>query len=759
MPISIGDAVLTFLGDTTQLDVALTRINNQAKSQLSPAAAEAQKLSGSINAAGQSANAAAQEFDAESEATAALKAQIAALDAEVAALKLQLDQLSPALEKTSFSMAEAKETAGLLTEAVGVKLPRGVRGFLAELPGVGAALEGAFSAVAVYFLIDAVVQATEKLTQFISDTFIYTEEMKKADAITSKMNTDLLQHSDALKKLKDDYSLLGLQGVARTSEQIALLNKQITENAAAIKQVQSAALGGDAQSQSEFNVRASQAKEFQQQLVNLEKEAAQERLAVTTQTALANIDIEKQTADSIARFKAAENKSLVDDTATANVQLLQIDSQLQIDLYNNQLIALQRKRAIDLQDPTRNKDLIAKDNHDIEDLQRDHATALEKIYASVFQGINALDTTGVGGRGNLTDQILGTDFQDKFQQAEEAATTLGVTLTGSLAENVDKARIAFDQLKESGVGSTADIYQSEIKLLQLQIQLAQQSGQGFGALVQQLLSVQSAYDKLTGTISRTQRQSHDFWQQIQVDQRNGVNAARSLTSTLGDAFNSLTAGIESAIAASILGQKSLGAALRESVSQALAAYAAQEAVKAIIYTAEGFAALAAFDYGSAANFFTAAAFAGGAAAAAGTAAHFLAPKQDSTSSSSSSTGGSVTTVSQPAQNPVQTTNLVHLYGGGVVSRRTAAVLGDSAAGGNQREAVVPLGQDDNSLNEIADRLYARQQGGQHRGVTINVYPKGNLVDMHDVVKEINSGVNTGKYRLTSSNALRLNKRG
>jgi hypothetical protein len=805
--IDIGDAILTFLADTTQLDQAITRVNAEVASKLKPSGQAVEDLGKTFAASGQSAQAAATQATAfaatttvagqkasnalqqtklqadslklalgqvgsgaaaglapGSEAIEELKAQIVTLEAEIARLELEVKTLGPAFQEAgaqaSFSMREATGSVGLLGEATGVQLPRHVRRFLAELPGVGAALESAFSAVAVYFLIEALIQGAEKLTEFISETFIFTEAMKKSDEITAKMNEDLLKHSEAIRKLKDDYALLGLSGIAKTSEQIALLNQQIKENTEGLGELQRKALGGDAQAQADFLTRTANAKELQQQLTNLEKEGALERQAEIRKAALAAVDIERDRQISIVALKAEENRSIAAAENSGVAALSAIEARHQLDLYNIQLGGLLQRQQLLKTDKTTDPSLIKQINEQIEALQRDHATALIKIYADTIAGINALGIAG-SGRSGLGDQILGTDFNDKFEQAEQAATDLGFTLSGTLAENVDKAKEAYDRLKDSGVASLSDIYRAQILVLQGQIQLAKDSGESFGPLLKQLNAIQEQYDKLTGAISRTTRQSKDFLQEIKKDQAGALNVNKSLTSTLGEAFNQLAVGIETAISAAILGQKSLGEALRESVAQALAAYAAQEAVKAIIYTAEAFAALAAFDYAAAGNFFTAAAYAGAAAAAAGTAAHFLAPQTSNTgsSSSASSTSGGQVSAQQPEQQPIQTVNTQHFASGGLITQRTLAVIGDAATGaGSQREAVIPV-DDARFMDAVAGGLAQRiGPSGNVTHITFHVEGLVSADHLHKFVKKMNQGINKGSVRLSSSNSLRVTRR-
>ena len=55
----------------------------------------------------------------------------------------------------------------MLGEEFGIRLPRHVSNFVAELPGVGEAMSAAFSATAVLFIAQALVQASDKLSNFI----------------------------------------------------------------------------------------------------------------------------------------------------------------------------------------------------------------------------------------------------------------------------------------------------------------------------------------------------------------------------------------------------------------------------------------------------------------------------------------------------------------------------------------------------------------------------------------------------------------
>ena len=794
--INIGDAVLTFLGDTSQLDQTVARLGIELPSKLRSSNDVVDALGKNFTTAGTAASAAADRITSKmapatasvgnlgkelsSTSTSAIEAGAgiakmgdgslqAAGDVEQLSVEMAVatsgakelgDVMTLSGEKARFSMYEARGEAQLLGEAIGVQLPRHVNSFLAELPGVGKALSAAFEATAVFFLIEALIEGSKKLSEFIADTFIFTEAMKKSDEITKEMDVELQKHSETIKKLKDDYLLLGLTGVAKTSEQMKLLNEQIKQNAAGFDELQAKALAGDPEAQKDAAIRVATAKDLQQQLTNLSKQGAIERQEVAHKAALAEVEIDKERADSIALLKANENKQLAADAGNSAAVLTQIDARYQLDIYNNQLAALQRKLALDKTDRTKDPGLISQDLEKIEALQRDHASALIKIYADTVAGINALSLGESGNRTGIADAILGTDFQDKFGLAEEAAKSLGIELSGSLAENVDVAAKAYEDLKATGVASLTDLYSAELAVLRLQRQFA--TGDEVGPILNRIDAVTEAYNKLHGIIGRTARQSHDYWQTFQLDLQKGVPPLKSLTSTFGEAFNQLAQGIQGAVAAAILGQESLGTALRKAVSQALAAYAAQEAIMAIIYTAEGFAALAGFAEDSAANYFTAAAFAGAAAGAAGTAAHFLAPSQSSSGSSSASgansTGGQVSPT-QTEQAPIQTVNTQRLGSGGLITQRTLAVIGDAATGsGSQREAVIPV-DDSRFMDAVAGGLAQRLgPAGNVTHVTFHVEGLVSADHLHKFVKKVSQSINKGSVRLNASNSLRVTRR-
>ncbi|MGH9504789.1 MAG: hypothetical protein ACRD20_18205 [Terriglobales bacterium] len=173
--ISVGDAVLTFLANTTDVDQALARLGTEVPAKLKPSGDAVQALGKGFTDVGASADKAAKSA------------------APVG------DEFKKAGEKAEFSMAKAKGEVGLLGEATGVVLPRHVRAFLAELPGVGAALNAAFAATAVLFIIDAIIKAGEKIEEFREKPRKVAESLRDLDDAAILADRSLTQAFNASK--------------------------------------------------------------------------------------------------------------------------------------------------------------------------------------------------------------------------------------------------------------------------------------------------------------------------------------------------------------------------------------------------------------------------------------------------------------------------------------------------------------------------------------------------------------------------------
>jgi hypothetical protein len=156
LSLSVGDATLSFLADTTQLDQAFVRIPEQADASMSATAASVGKLNFELDATGSNAAYAGGMIkESMNEATGAMAV------GQNGAVKLG-EVVDLAGHKVKESMYQAKGELGVLGEMFGVHLPRHIRSLIAELPGVGAALSAAFAATAVIFIIVKIVELIEK---------------------------------------------------------------------------------------------------------------------------------------------------------------------------------------------------------------------------------------------------------------------------------------------------------------------------------------------------------------------------------------------------------------------------------------------------------------------------------------------------------------------------------------------------------------------------------------------------------------------
>lgn len=279
--ISVGDAVLSFLADTTNLDAALARIQAETAAKLQPSGAAVANLGKGFEQAGTAAAVAAPQIQATVTATVAATTAAQQLGQTLIAEGLSAKDAASALVNLGYSQKEAAAATGAATasvvaedavlksvgrsaaaagtevaafgaksatglvssrielqsidQALGVRLPRGITSLLSQLPGIGTAIDLAFKATVVFFLVEAVIKLSDAISKVVADTFIYTEAMQRADEVTGLLNKELAAQTDELKKLKDAYDLVGLSGTARTSEEFAQLTVAANKNAEAIR--------------------------------------------------------------------------------------------------------------------------------------------------------------------------------------------------------------------------------------------------------------------------------------------------------------------------------------------------------------------------------------------------------------------------------------------------------------------------------------------------------------------------------------------
>jgi tetratricopeptide (TPR) repeat protein len=125
MPVNVGDAVLNFVGDSTQLDETFDSLPAKAQAGLQPVE------------------------DAQSGVTEGFNTMAAAGE--------------DAGARMGTSMRGAREEVRFLSEEAGVRLPRAISGLVAELPGLGTAINLAFSATAIVFALQLLDTLEKKI--------------------------------------------------------------------------------------------------------------------------------------------------------------------------------------------------------------------------------------------------------------------------------------------------------------------------------------------------------------------------------------------------------------------------------------------------------------------------------------------------------------------------------------------------------------------------------------------------------------------
>jgi hypothetical protein len=113
------------------------------------------------------------------------------------------------------SMREAREGARLLSEETGVHLNRGLVSVLSRSSALGPILNAAFPIAAAIGFGEVIAHATEKFSELIATTFIYTDAMKSQYAAQVLANSEIAKSNAKIKELKESYELIGVSGSAR----------------------------------------------------------------------------------------------------------------------------------------------------------------------------------------------------------------------------------------------------------------------------------------------------------------------------------------------------------------------------------------------------------------------------------------------------------------------------------------------------------------------------------------------------------------
>lgn len=768
MSIDAGDATLQFLLNTTNFDQGLNSIESRVRSSVATSTQSVDQLQNSFDGAGKSA-------------------------------KNTGDIVDDAGKRMSNSTREAQAEARLLSEELGLNIPRHVTALIGQLPTLASAFTAAFGATAVLILLKSIGEVGEKIGDVLASTFVYTEAMKEQDKAVADLNRELEKIGAAYKAAKTAEEQFGASGSDLTRKRLELLQQEITQTQKGIEQSQA-----ELQTQTRLNERyeernnlftkaldyvgayftgqqtigkvtekgvADQGKIADQlarqlQLQQEQSKVLQEQLA--QEEKLEAIENNKTTGQARLALQKAQADASVAFDRDAAVKRILIQQQFEDQTYRLELSTLERKLSILKENDDNTKDEQAKVNAQILALQRTHnaqviaeQTKLKDALENVSKAIDALPLTAQLRFGSLVPIIAtaSEQIENSLYKVGAAFDALGISSGEKLKIQLDTAITAFNVLKNAQVQDAGVMLQAQEKVLQATI--AYKAAIGESSLTEQ--QALSRLQKSAALLNPQLTKMDQLWNQFIAEARQGGPILQRTFKTVGDqgkeAFLDLEQGVGSAAQAYATGSQTIGQALASMLQQELATISARAAIKAVEELAFGFATLFTNPPESAAHFESAAIF-GTLAVGAGVAGRALSGAAGN-APAGSPTGTPVQTTTSPATQPqqrvqVQVSNVQKFAGGGLISGPTLAMIGDSKSGGAAREGVLPL-DDPDAMKAIGSAIAAHIGGG---GPQLNVYVKGMISpdNLSKVVHQINRRVRGNQLTLHASSSLRLNKR-
>jgi hypothetical protein len=122
---------------------------------------------------------------------------------------------------------KARESAALLGEEFGVKIPRALRGVLATSSAIGPMLTAAFSGLAIIGFIEILMRAGSMVTKFVEELNGWGEQSQKTMDSQAALNKIVADGVEKVDKLKEAYRLIGLQGLPRLSKEQEIANEKL----------------------------------------------------------------------------------------------------------------------------------------------------------------------------------------------------------------------------------------------------------------------------------------------------------------------------------------------------------------------------------------------------------------------------------------------------------------------------------------------------------------------------------------------------
>lgn len=615
--IQVGDAVLNFVANTTGVEQGFKDVNQAAVTQLGPTRAAIQGM----------------ETDIEVTSTGAREMG---------------EVMNLAGEEAKFSMYEAKGEIGLLGEEIGVKLPRHVRSFVAELPGVGEAMTAAFSATAVLFIIQALIEATEKAVEFATELAYNTEGQKENEQSVKNLNGELA----ALRKMYED-----------------------------------AKAQADAYGKSALQLAQDARDKVQKSVVDLTKELKdqEEEIKKLSEETQRHLVIQLSVSEAYTQWRAG----LLTIGQALKAVTVGVDESMEAQKKLAEAQNAHIKTAAELALAQQNLIIV---NHGVSKAAADSSKVYFKALQELIDALDKLDKenekfneTARKGTQVFEAQVeIMPAVVRQILDTANAYRTLGLTSTGSYQMQATAAQKAYAEIyaaSQKGLATDRDVLQARLKLIAAEIALAKARGQSTKALEKEM----QEQKKMLG-------ETAEFGK-----------LAKQVADQVGHAI------LQTAFAYG-QGAITISQALRQVTGTIVQEIAKQAEVQGAANLAKAFGDLGDHDYGAAGHHFAAAgawfALAGGISAGAGAISGSSAkPGSAANPVNVTGTGGQATGGSPV---PLGGTALQSFASGGLITKSTIAQLGDRP--GSKGEVAFDLA-DERAKSHIRDAMGTGGGGG------------------------------------------------
>jgi gas vesicle protein len=132
---------------------------------------------------------------------------------------------------------KARESAALLGEEFGVKIPRALRGTIAEASLIGPIFTAAFSGMAAFGFASLAVEAGNKISELVIKLMGWEEETKKLMELTTEANKSHRETEETLARLQKAYELIGLSGLPKLSKGLQFAQKDFEDGTAEVNKL------------------------------------------------------------------------------------------------------------------------------------------------------------------------------------------------------------------------------------------------------------------------------------------------------------------------------------------------------------------------------------------------------------------------------------------------------------------------------------------------------------------------------------------